>query len=300
MKIKYFFSLARGPYSYQAMQIINGTVLAEKLIHQSQKLILEHHLECRLDIVFVGENSASKVYVSKKRLMGKQIGVKVIVHRFLKTTLQELMDLLIGLASDKGVNGIIIQLPVPGIKVDPLFDLIPVSKDVDGLNPRTLGELWHGRNVMIPATANAILLVLEQAAKNKDMTLGEYLVKKNILIINRSLIIGKPLAGLLTNMDATVTLAHSLTKDLPILLSSADIVISGTGVPGLIKAENLKQGAVVIDAGFHKVGDHILGDVGTNDLSSKVELLSPVPNGVGPLGVACLLSNTVAAAYAQK
>jgi len=282
------------------MQIINGTELSEKLVIQSRKLIQEHDLKCRLDIIFVGANLASEVYVAKKQEMGERIGVKVVVHRFAKADPQELISLLIDLAAAPEVNGIIIQLPVPGLDIEPMFDLIPVAKDVDGLNPRTIGELWHGRKVMIPATARAILLVLEQAAHNKDMDLEDYLAKKQVLIINRSLIIGKPLAGLLTNLNATITLAHSQTQNLSGLLANADIVISGTGVPGLIKAEDLKQGAVVIDAGFKKDGKHVQGDVGTNDLSSKAELLSPVPNGVGPMGVACLINNTITAALAQR
>jgi methylenetetrahydrofolate dehydrogenase (NADP+)/methenyltetrahydrofolate cyclohydrolase len=282
------------------MKILNGNELAEKIILTAKDSIRTNGLSHRLDIIFIGDNTASEVYVAKKQELGDKVGVKVVVHRLISATQEEVETLLRKLANDIEVNGIIVQLPAPGVDVETLFDLIPAGKDVDGLNPLSLGLLWHDRYQLVPATAEAVILALQEAAMYEQKNLSEFLKSKQVLMINRSYIIGKPLNAILTNMDATVTMAHSKTANLHTLIAASEIIISGAGVPGLIKAGDLQKGAVVIDAGFKKDGKFVYGDVGKNDLSEKAAFLSPVPNGIGPVGVACLLENTVRAALEQK
>lgn len=279
------------------MNKINGRQLAEKIINEAKLITAELDFKPRLDIIFIGNNSASEVYVSKKVAAGKQAGIEVIVHRHENMSDNVLQTLLKELANDTSVHGIILQLPADDIDVEAAFDLIPVAKDVDGLNPASLGGLWHNRRVLIPATPRAVMAVLKEIAEQEKQQLQEYLSKKQVVIINRSVIIGKPMAAILTNLNATVTVAHSYTQDLDKYLAMADIVISGVGKPGIFSADKFKQGVVFIDAGFVKTADNkIQGDLGDNDLSNIASWLSPVPNGIGPLGVACLIENTVLAA----
>ncbi len=278
------------------MNKINGKQLAEKILNQAKLTTAGLDYQPRLDIIFIGNNSASEVYVNKKITAGEQAGVKVVLHRYQEMSDNALQNLIIDLANDVAVHGIILQLPADGIDVESAFALIPVSKDVDGLNPASLGGLWHNHEVVTPATPRAVLAVLKEIAAQEGEALERYIAKKQIVIINRSVIIGKPMAAILTNLNATVTIAHSYTQDLDNYLAMADIVISGVGKPGIITPEKLKQGVVFIDAGFIKFENKIQGDLGDSDISSIASWLSPVPNGIGPLGVACLIENTVLAA----
>lgn len=278
------------------MNKINGRQLAEKIINNVTKQVSELSFQPRLDIIFIGENSASEVYVAKKIAAGEQAGIQVVVHREQEMSDNALQNLIRELAEDEKVHGIILQLPAKGVNVEAAFELIPTSKDVDGLNTASLGNLWHNHKALIPATPRAVLAVLKEVAENNVQSIEDYIEGKQIVIINRSVIIGKPLAAILTNLNATVTVAHSYTKNLQDYLKMADIIISGVGKPGLINADMLKQDVVFIDAGFVKVENKIKGDLGDNDISQVASWLSPVPNGIGPLGVACLIENTVIAA----
>ncbi len=278
------------------MQTLNGKEIANSILELAAKEVAQLGFQPHLAIVFVGEDAGSEIYVNKKQEAGKRVGVIVEVYRFPENSDAEVKQCLHDLAVDSKVQGIILQLPAPGIEVNQAFDLIPPEKDVDGLNPLSLGLLWQGRNDLIPATAQAVIEALKFIASSQNADLKQWLLGKNVLIINRSLIIGKPLAALFTDLDATVTIAHSKTRDLQSYLLSSDIVVAGAGVPGLIKAEQLKQGAIIIDASFVKTDQGVTGDVGGNDLSAIAGWLSPVPNGIGPLGVACLIANTVKAA----
>lgn len=281
------------------MNLINGKQISEQILNDAGKVLQEKHLKPRLDIIFVGDNSSSAIYVKKKEEVGKKIGVEVQTHRFETITDNDLQALIRDLGQNPAVNGIIIQYPVPGVDVVAASDLIPVEKDVDGLNSRSLGLLWQNRAPLIPATPRAIMVALQEIATVEGLLFEEMIAGKNIVILNRTVIIGKPLAAILTNMNATVTIAHSKTKDIERVLAEADIIVSGAGVPGIISADRVKKGAIVIDAGFTIRDGRSMGDVGTNDISAQAAWLSPVPNGIGPLGVACLIANTVTAALNQ-
>ena len=282
------------------MQTLNGKELSERILIKSSEAIINGGLQPRLDIIFVGEDAGSEIYVRKKQEAGTRVGVKVEIHRFIENSDAQVKELVAELSKNNAVHGIILQLPAPGIDLKNVFKMIPPLKDVDGLNPETLGQLWHGNECLIPATAQAVIEALDFIASSEQQALKEWLFGKNVLIINRSLIIGKPLAALLTNLNATVTIAHSKTKDIENYLKRSEIVISGAGVAGLISAEKLMQNSIVIDASFIKTEKGVCGDVGENDLSNVAAWVSPVPNGIGPLGVACLIANTVKAAEAAQ
>lgn len=282
------------------MQIIDGKALADSVLTEAKNRIINDSLSPRLDIILIGNNIASKVYVSKKIEAAQSIGVEVKVHEFDDLSEDALIDLIKKLNDDILVNAIIVQLPIPNFDPTNAISHISPRKDVDGLNPFSLGKLWQGSGYsLVPATALAVLSSIEHVARSNNMSLEEYLRGKNALIINRSVIIGKPVAALLLNNNATVTIAHSKTQDLNTLLKQADIVISGTGQAGFITGDKIKQDAVIIDTGFNKNDEGMWGDVDNDSVASKASWVSPVPGGIGPLGVAMLISNTVEAASIQ-
>lgn len=268
--------------------------MSAKILDQIREKLAGIANKPKLEIVFIGDNSASQVYVAKKKEAGEACGIEVnVVHR-LEASTEEVKGIIKKAAEDDSVNGIILQLPAPKIDLEEVLPLIPLHKDVDGLNPITLGKLWHNNIHLIPATVKAILKVLEYIASKQELELKSFLTGKKVLIINRSLIIGKPLAALLINYDATVSIAHSKSGNLNDMVRTSDIIISGTGQKGIFDINECKKDSVLIDAGFSRQGDKVYGDI---DLSSdlNVSYLSPVPNGIGPIGVACLLENTLQA-----
>jgi methylenetetrahydrofolate dehydrogenase (NADP+)/methenyltetrahydrofolate cyclohydrolase len=282
------------------MKQIDGKGIADQMLKSAAQKIKTEGLTPRLDIIWVGDNPSSEVYVEKKRQAGESIGVKVNVHRYTEISAGELGIFTGELSAMPEVNGIIIQLPVPGIDPHSAFAEISPAKDVDGLNPTSLGKLWQKQDVLIPATVRAVLLVLEYIAAEEETTTGLILQGREVLIINRSDIIGKPLAALLLAYDCTVTIAHSKTDTLDELISRADIIVSGTGKSGLITSRKIKEGVILIDVGFNKKDGKISGDIISGLVEKKAGWLSPVPNGIGPIGVAALIDNTVDAAIIQK
>lgn len=283
------------------MEIIDGQTISEGILNEVKKQISQLAFKPRLDIVFVGKNPSSQVYVKKKQQAGGKVGIEVVVHKSDTITAPKLEELITELADNREVNGIIIQMPVPDINPATALKLIPVIKDVDALNPLTLGLIWQNdKKVILPATPAAILEVLRFVASKKHESVEVFLRGKNVLLINRSLIIGKPLAGILTGYDATVTIAHSKTTNLNELTSYADIIVSGTGHQGLIDFTKLKSEAIVIDAGYNKSGSQAKGDINPGNVTDKVAWLSPVPGGIGPIGVAMLIRNTLEAAKLQS
>ena len=274
------------------MEILNGIELSEKLLAELKPAVDSFALKPRLDIVFIGQNEASQVYVNKKIAAGEFLGIKVVVHSFLKSTTEEILELVKALANDSEVHGIIIQLPAPDIDTEKIFPLIPVEKDVDGLNPKTLGNIYHGDLSIVPATVRGIIYVFEHIAQKQNLSLKDFLSGKNVLIANRSLIIGKPLMGVLNKYNVTCTMAHSKTENINDFVGAADIIVLGTGSKVELDYSLFKKSVVLIDAGFNKKGKKIEGDVSAEKLNQNVAFLSPVPNGIGPLGVAFLLINT--------
>lgn len=245
-----------------------------------------------LVVVLVGEDPASQVYVRNKHRQAEKIGMASRVIRLPETTTQaELLALIDQLNNDASVDGILVQLPLPRhIDEQAVTDAIIPQKDADGFHPINMGQLFMNHPNSVPCTPAGIMEMF--AAYNVD------LAGKHAVIVGRSNIVGRPLAALLLNADATVTIAHSKTKDLAALTRQADILVVAVGRPKLLDASYVKPGAVVIDVGINRQGKHLVGDVDFESVKDVASLITPVPGGVGPMTIAMLLAQTVT--LAQK
>lgn len=278
-------------------QIIDGKKLAGEILAELKQEIATKQLSPKLAIILVGDNPASLTYIEKKRQAGLEIGIEVELHHFPSITTPDLTQKISQLNSDASINGIILQLPAPGVDQLIAMNAIAVEKDVDGLTAQNHGSLWQGfNNQLQPATAQAIIYTLEYIAIQQNTTNSNFFKGKHVVIVNHSNIIGKPLAGMLINRQATVTVSHEYTQDLQQLTSKADILVSGIGKPGIITKDHIQKAAIVIDCGFAKdAQDAVHGDIALAEIEDHASWLSPVPNGIGPLGVAFLMKNTVVA-----
>ncbi len=293
------------------MRIINGVRLAENIMGKLQDEISYSKLTPRLDIVFVGNDFASNVYVDKKVAQAKMVGIETRVHRYDTIAETRLTELINNLNEDQRVDGILIQLPIKAeVNTKRVLQHIDFFKDVDGLNPISLGYLWQFQDIgFAPATALAVLECLKFVAVYEDheynstelkpseveKELKDFLKGKNITVINHSNIVGKPTAALLLKYGATVTIAHKDTKDLQKLTKASEIIISGTGVPGIINKDMISENSTLIDIGINNTAKGIGGDVDYKGAEKKIDWLTPVPGGVGPLTIAMLLKNVVIA-----
>lgn len=244
-----------------------------------------------LAVVLVGEDPASAVYVRSKGKATVAANMASFEHRLPADTDQETLVALVDrLNADATVDGILVQLPLPG-HLDEQAVLLRISpdKDVDGFHPVNAGRLATGMDGFVPCTPLGCLMLL------KDQ-LGD-LSGKDAVVIGRSNIVGKPMAALLTAASCTVTLAHSRTRDLPGHVARADIVVAAVGRPNFVKGEWLKPGATVIDVGINRVDGALVGDVEFDSAASVASAITPVPGGVGPMTIACLLRNTLVAAH---
>ena len=249
-----------------------------------------------LAVVLVGNDPASEVYVRNKGIQAKEAGFNSLEYRLpAETTQAELLAKVAELNADPQVHGILVQLPLPAhLDADAVLNAIAPDKDVDGFHPVNVGRLWTGNPVSIPCTPLGCALIL------KDR-LGD-LSGKRAIVIGRSNIVGKPMAALLLAANATVTIAHSRTADLAARCREADIVVAAVGKPELVRGDWLKPGAIVLDVGINRIADgektRLVGDV---HFASAVEVagaITPVPGGIGPMTIACLLRNTLACAKA--
>lgn len=253
-----------------------------------------------LAVVLVGDDPASAVYVRSKGKATREVGMESYEHRLPADTTQEtLIEMIEQLNDDPAVDGILVQLPLPqGLDDKKIIDMIDPDKDVDGFTPINAGRLAIGENALVPCTPLGSLMLL------KDR-LGD-LSGKDAVIIGRSNIVGKPMAQLLLQENATVTLAHSRTANLPDVVRRADIVVAAVGRPLMVKAEWLKPGAVVIDVGINRIdGDEpgktrLVGDVAFDEAVGIASAITPVPGGVGPMTIAVLLRNTLVAASRRE
>jgi methylenetetrahydrofolate dehydrogenase (NADP+) / methenyltetrahydrofolate cyclohydrolase len=244
-----------------------------------------------LAVVLVGEDPASAVYVRSKGKQTREAGMASFEHRLPADTTQDaLLALVDQLNADAAVDGILVQLPLPR-HIDEQTVLLRISpdKDVDGFHPVNAGRLATGLDGFVPCTPLGCLMLL------KDQ-IGD-LSGLNAVVIGRSNIVGKPMAALLTKASATVTVAHSRTRNLPHHLLHADIVVAAVGIPHFVKGEWLKPGATVIDVGINRTEDGLVGDVDFDSAASVAGAITPVPGGVGPMTIACLLRNTLVAAH---
>lgn len=242
-----------------------------------------------LAVIMAGDNDASKLYVDIKQKKCKQAGITPYLYNFKEdVTEQELLEKVQELNNDDNIHGILVQLPMPGhINQRKVLDLVAVEKDVDGLNSRNLAGVFLGTKSYIPCTPRGVLNLLQEY--NIDLE------GKNVCIVGYSDIVGKPLSALCLNRNATVTVCHVKTKDLKQHTSKADILMSSTGVAGLIKEDMVKDNAVVIDIGITKVDGKTTGDVDYERVKEKCSHITPVPGGVGPMTVSSLMENTLLA-----
>ena len=249
-----------------------------------------------LAVVLVGNDPASEVYVRNKGIQAKEAGFASLEYKLPADTTQEaLLAKVAELNADPQVHGILVQLPLPKhLDADAVMNAITPDKDVDGFHPVNVGRLWTGNPVSVPCTPLGCSLILRDR-------LGD-LAGKRAIVIGRSNIVGKPMVALLLAANATVTVAHSRSPDLPALCREADIVVAAVGKAQLVKGDWLKPGAIVLDVGINRIteGDktRLVGDV---DFASAVETagaITPVPGGIGPMTIACLLRNTLACAQA--
>jgi methylenetetrahydrofolate dehydrogenase (NADP+) / methenyltetrahydrofolate cyclohydrolase len=247
-----------------------------------------------LATVLVGDDPASQVYVGNKRKQTETVGMRSI-HQQLGggTPEDELLELIADLNDDESVDGILVQLPLPEqIDPDAVVAAIDPAKDVDGLTPVNAGLLAQGQPGLVPCTPQGVVELIGHA--------GTELEGAEAVIIGRSILVGRPLASLLLGENATVTVCHSRTRDLAAVCSRADVLVAAVGSPRLIGAEMVKRGATVIDVGTNRTDDGLVGDVDFEAASQVAGAITPVPGGVGPMTIAMLLANALAAAVARR
>lgn len=268
--------------------IIDGKKIANEIFVKLKKTILNEPKKPGLAVILANNDQASKIYVDNKEKRCVQLGIKSSVFRFDKSITQgDLIKLIHELNNTPSINGILVQLPLyKHLNPQEIIELIDPKKDVDGFHPINIGRLCANLPAYaIPCTPKGIIKLL----KAYDIDL----VGKNVVVIGRSNIVGKPAALLFSNENATVTIAHSKTKDLKKITKKADIIVSATGCPKLIKADMVKKGAVVIDVGITKQLDKsLVGDVDFEKVKNVAGCITPVPGGVGPMTIACLMENT--------
>lgn len=251
----------------------------------------QHGRAPALTTILVGEDPASAVYVASKHKACAETGIDGSDERLpADTSAEYLAGLIEELGRDDSVDGILLQLPLPdGLEDDAMTELIPPAKDVDGLTSVSAGRLVQGRRGMVPCTPRGVMLLLDHA--------GVELTGSEAVVVGRSNLVGRPVASLLLAQNATVTTCHSRTRDLAAHTRRADVVVSCVGSSGLITGEMIKPGAVVVDVGITRTPDGITGDVDIESVIGIARAVTPVPGGVGPMTIACLLQNTVDAAW---
>lgn len=284
-------------------QIIDGKVLAEKLRRQIaedvEAMVAAGRPRPGLATVLVGENPASQVYVRAKQRACAQVGIESFGFTLPATASQEEVEQLVQeLNADPRVNGILVQLPLPpGLDEEQVLNAVRIEKDVDGFHPLNIGRLARkGRDpLFVPNTPAAVLRMLEQTGVKLEGT--------NAVVLGRSNLVGMPVALLLVRHNATVTICHSRSRDLPEIARQADVLIAAMGRPKMVRGDWVKPGAVVIDVGVNRVEDpsqprgyRLVGDVAFEQVKEVASALTPVPGGVGPMTTAMLLKNTVRAA----
>ncbi len=279
--------------------LLDGKKLAETVRAEVKvgvdAFIKAHGRAPGLEVVLVGEDPASQVYTRNKEKAAREVGIRGRLHTLAATTSEaEVLDLVKRLGADDAVDGILVQLPLPkGIREQPILDAVDPAKDVDGFHPVNAGLLASGRPGLVPCTPLGCMRLLDLA--EVDLT-GAHAV-----VVGRSNIVGKPVAQLLLARHATVTIAHSRTKDLAAVCRTADVLVAAVGKAEMIRGDFVKPGAVVIDVGINRVPaadgkTRLVGDVCFAEAKEKARAITPVPGGVGPLTIAFLLQNTLTAA----
>ncbi len=280
------------------MQLIDGKSLAKKVqtsvASEVEQLKQEKNIVPGLAVILIGDDPASHAYVKMKAKACENVGFYSITHSMPDTISQEEIIATIEMMnSNPRIDGILVQLPLPKhVDTDKILEVIDPKKDVDGFHAYNVGRLVTNLDSFVACTPLGVMKMLE------EYKIG--LEGKDVCVVGASNIVGKPMASLLLNANATVTVTHIFTKDLKAHTLKADIVVVGVGVPGLIKEDMVKDGAIVIDIGINRIKDgSLVGDVDFKNVSPKCSYITPVPGGVGPMTIAMLLSNTLKAAKAR-
>jgi methylenetetrahydrofolate dehydrogenase (NADP+) / methenyltetrahydrofolate cyclohydrolase len=282
--------------------VIDGKAMADALrarvADEVHGLASKHSIVPGLAVVLVGSDPASEIYTAAKKKMSAQVGIRSFAeHLPASATEAELIELIERLSGDRDVHGILVQLPLPA-HIDPpkVIAAIDPGKDVDGFHPLNVGRLAIGQPALTPCTPLACVMLAKSVRPSW--------AGLEALVVGRSTIVGKPLAQLLLAENATVTVAHSKSSDLPALARCADLLFAAVGRPELVRKDWIKPGAIVIDVGINRImregKPRIVGDVAFEEASSVAGAITPVPGGVGPMTIACLLVNTVRAACAHS
>ena len=271
--------------------IIDGKKEAANLREEIKNEILEIKKKTKknpnLTVILIGDFTPSQIYVRNKEKNSTEVGITSNVIKYPKEVKEkEVLDKINELNNDKNISGILVQLPLPEqISKEKIINAIDPKKDVDGFNPINVGNLASGYKSIVPCTPLGCLLLIKKVEKN--------LSGKHAVIIGRSNLNGKPMAQLLLKENCTVTVVHSKTNNLQEECLKADILVAAVGVPNLVKKDWVKSSAIVIDVGINKVGDKIVGDVNFEEIKDNIKAITPVPGGVGPMTIACLLKNTL-------
>ena len=273
--------------------LLNGFELAKQCRAELAERVKAMPRAPKLAVVLVGDNPASAIYVRNKEKAAAEVGIESLVYRLDTATQAELTALIEQLNADETVDGILVQMPLPPpLNEKEILQTISPAKDVDGFHPLNLGKLLIGEPAPVACTPKGCMRLIRLA--KQDLT------GLRAVVIGRSVIVGKPMAQLLLNANCTVTTAHSKTRDLPALCREADIVVAAIGKPKTVKADWIKDGAIVIDVGINRLEDgKLCGDVDFDACFDKCAAITPVPKGVGPMTIAMLLENTVDAAQSK-
>lgn len=273
--------------------LLNGFELAKTRRAELAERVRKLPRSPKLAVILVGNDPASAIYVKNKEKAAVEAGIESVVYRLENITQTELLALIAELNADKGVDGILIQLPLPrDLNEREILQAVDPAKDVDGFHPLNLGKLMIGEPAPVACTPKGCMELIHQANRN--------LTGLRAVVIGRSLIVGKPMAQLLLREDCTVTTAHSKTKNLPDLCRTADILVAAVGKPKIVKPDWIKDGAIVIDVGINRLPDgKLCGDADFDACFDKCAAITPVPKGVGPMTIAMLMENTVEA-YQRK
>ena len=285
-------------------KIIDGKIISGLLVEKVAAGIFEltkKDITPTLAVVLIGDDPASQVYVRNKKIMCEKVGIQSVEYKFGEDIEEtELLSLIDSLNRDKGINGILVQFPIPPhISKQKTINAISPDKDVDGLHPINAGKLMNNIECLTPCTPQGSMIMINSIAED---TSG-----MNAVVLGRSNLVGKPMSQLLINANCTVTQVHSKTKDIQSFTSQADILVAAIGIPNFVKSDWVKKDAIIIDVGINRVASDqnataktkLVGDVDFEDVFDRVSAITPVPGGVGLMTVACLMNNTLIATKAQ-
>ena len=269
-------------------KIIDGKKIRDEILDELKKKVKQYMIKPCLAVIQIGDDEASNTYIKSKEKACNAIGIYFKHIKFTETTKEiEVINKILELNNDEYVHGILLQLPLPsGFNQDKLINYIARNKDVDGLTDINIGKIFNNKPGLVSCTPQGIMKLLER--ENIDVA------GKNVTIVGRSNLVGKPLLGLLLNKDATVTICHSKTENLKKHTKNADILIVAVGKKHFITEDMVKEDAIVIDVGINRENGKLYGDIDYDNVKSKAKKITPVPGGVGPMTVAMLMSNVIA------